>query len=633
MLRFRYLLERTLIRGTLYRLGLAILVILGVSVVGGLVVELVAPGDFPYWFDGIWWAFLRLTDPGYLGDDEGAAKRIIATVITVLGYVLFMGALIAIMTQWLDETLARLERGETPLDLDEHLLVVGWGERTAGLVEEFLLSRRRVQKFLARREGAKRVKVVLMVEDLDADMHQAVADRMGEAWDPHSVVLRAGSRLRLDHLERVAFGRAAAIVLPGNHHGTIGSADVATVKTLMSIASHPGLRSDDEPPRIVAELTDRRMAALADFAYPGQLDVVPTDRFLGRILAQNLLHPGLSEAYNDLLSHGFGAAVFARRYPELYGTTLDAAAACFAQAAVIGVVRGDRGDAPALLGPCPGYRLEPGDHIVLVARDLDHTEPGPPRAVVDAVEPELVPPPPGALRVLCLGWSDMLPAVAHELRAHKGTQIEFTVMSTLPVDQREEALLERAPLAKNARFTHLVGDVTQPDHVRRLDPGAFDRVMVLGSTQTETVEDTDARTIVAMLTARKVFGPRSAPMLVELLEAGNEALVPGSEVDVVVRPRVVSSLLAHVTLRAALLPVYKTLLAAGGPSLMLRPGTAYGLQGPTAYRAARDTVARRGHILMGVHDADDLRLLPAPSQTFDLDRDSLLVLAPSTPAQ
>ena len=632
MTRLRYLLERALVRGTWYRLGLIALVIVAVSLFGGLAVELVAPADFPNWFDGVWWAFLRLTDPGYLGDDEGAVKRIIAVVITVLGYVLFMGALIAIMTQWLDETLAWLERGETPIALEEHLLIVGWGERTASLVEEFLRSRKRVQHFLARREGRRSIRVVLMVEEVDADLHASVAARMGEVWDAHAVLLRAGSRLRLDHLERVNFTQAAAIILPGNHEGVIGSADVATIKTLMSIASHRALRSDEQPPRIVAELTDRRMAELANFAYPGQLDVVPTDRFLGRILAQNLLHPGLSEVYSDLLDYGFGAAIFARRYPDLTGQTLDQAAARFAQAAVIGIVRGEGAQQVALLGPCVGMPLEEGDHVVLVADDLDHTEPGPPRTVIPAVEPVVVPAVDTEMRVLCLGWSDELPAVAHELRAHETTSMVFTVLSSVPIERRTAAIADRAPKATNARFEHVVGDITQPNHVRQLDLANYDRVLVLGSTQTETVEETDARTIVAWLTARNLLGDAPTPVLVELLDTGNEALVTGAYVDVVVRPRVVSALLAHVTMRGQLLSVYKTLLSAGGPSLMLRRGSAYGLSGRVSYSEARDAAAQQGHILMGVHD-NDLRLLPDPDRAFDFDRDSLLVLAPNSKSQ
>ena len=41
-----------------------------VALLGGLLMRLLAP-DFDEVGESIWWAFLRLTDPGYLGDDEG----------------------------------------------------------------------------------------------------------------------------------------------------------------------------------------------------------------------------------------------------------------------------------------------------------------------------------------------------------------------------------------------------------------------------------------------------------------------------------------------------------------------------------------------------------------------------------
>ena len=49
---------------------------------GGLLAWLLT-GQFPNAFDGVWWSFLRLTDPGYLGDDEGAVLRVQSTIITV----------------------------------------------------------------------------------------------------------------------------------------------------------------------------------------------------------------------------------------------------------------------------------------------------------------------------------------------------------------------------------------------------------------------------------------------------------------------------------------------------------------------------------------------------------------------
>ena len=102
--RLRFALERLVLRGLQYRLLLAAAVVAAVALVAGGLVALLDPG-FSELSEAVWWAFLRLTDPGYTGDDEGLARRFVATVVTVLGYVLFLGLLIASLTQWLDDTI------------------------------------------------------------------------------------------------------------------------------------------------------------------------------------------------------------------------------------------------------------------------------------------------------------------------------------------------------------------------------------------------------------------------------------------------------------------------------------------------------------------------------------------------
>ena len=47
-------------------------IVLVVAVAAGLLLSLVEGAMEPD--DAIWWAFLRLTDPGYLGDDEAAVE-------------------------------------------------------------------------------------------------------------------------------------------------------------------------------------------------------------------------------------------------------------------------------------------------------------------------------------------------------------------------------------------------------------------------------------------------------------------------------------------------------------------------------------------------------------------------------
>ena len=205
-------LEQILVRGPLWRFAVILGLVALVALVAGLLVHTVAPG-FESGEDAVWWAFLRLTDPGYLGDDTGVAKASVSTVITILGSVLFTGALIAILVQWLDDTLERLQMGLTPVTLDAHFVVAGWNSRTPTIVEEIMVSRGRVERFL-RKRGARHLRVALLVEQVDTIRREEIRLQLGEHWDARQIIVRNGSSLDLDDLERVDFVHAGAILIP-----------------------------------------------------------------------------------------------------------------------------------------------------------------------------------------------------------------------------------------------------------------------------------------------------------------------------------------------------------------------------------------------------------------------------------
>ncbi len=99
--RIKFIVERQLVKGGA---GFQLLVvgcfIALISLIGGLLVVLPPQaGEFESAGHAIWWAFLRLTDPGYLGDDVGTWQRIVSTLLTIMGYVVFMGTLVAILTR------------------------------------------------------------------------------------------------------------------------------------------------------------------------------------------------------------------------------------------------------------------------------------------------------------------------------------------------------------------------------------------------------------------------------------------------------------------------------------------------------------------------------------------------------
>ena len=111
-------------------------VILVLSVGGGVFVHLTNPESYSNTLEAIWWAFLRLTDPGYLGDDKGLFPRLISTFLTIAGYVVFLGALVALMTNWLDRSLSFLASGRSPIFEEGHVLIIGWNDRIHALIEE-----------------------------------------------------------------------------------------------------------------------------------------------------------------------------------------------------------------------------------------------------------------------------------------------------------------------------------------------------------------------------------------------------------------------------------------------------------------------------------------------------------------
>ena len=176
--RMTFHLERLILRGAHYRL-LLIAAIIGLVSAGAGIFVFRSTTTFSSFSEAIWWAFLRLTDPGYLGDDKGLVLGTASTIVTVLGYVLFMGSLIAIMTQWLNETMRTLEKGLTPIAQNNHVLILGWTNRTPTIVHELVLSEGRVKRFL-RRHGARKLHIVILLEEVTTERRYELRDYLGE---------------------------------------------------------------------------------------------------------------------------------------------------------------------------------------------------------------------------------------------------------------------------------------------------------------------------------------------------------------------------------------------------------------------------------------------------------------------
>ena len=632
-LKFRV--ERLLLLGVHFHL-LFIASLVGLVAVGGglLVQETDAPFDDRE--TAIWWAFLRLTDPGYLGDDEGLARRVISTVVTVFGYVLFMGSLIAIMTQWLNQTIRNFERGLTPIVRRNHILILGWTNRTSEIVSELMRAEGRVRRFLQLR-GARGLHVVILSEDVSLERTMELRRALGSLWNPKKITFRSGIPLRIEHLERVDFKNASAIILPGADfaYGSANESDMRIVKTLLSISNQPG--SGDETkvlPLLVTEIFDSDKVVMANRAYRGVLEILASDVFIARCVAQNVRHPGLSHVFHEILSHGVGNEVYVRMCEEFTGFCFGDLSGAYPKAILLGIVRPQGEAFCPMLNPPGDLILESEDRLVFLAEEYEDCEPLK-NYQLERVSHKLQEVPyvreKGKRRILILGWNHKAADLLKEFGRQIDEQFEVAVLSIVPLAQREAEIEQKGIDLRRIVVTHREGETTSLSHLREMDPEEYDNVVILGSDWVGTQEESDARTIVVHLVLRNVLeGSMYEPkILVDLLDSDNIALFEDCDTEVLVTPMIASHVLAQVALRRELNVVYEELFAAGGAEICFRRVSDYGIAGQNvSFGQIVEMSAGRGEIALGVRlQNDGIVLNPAHDEPYMLgESDDLIVL-------
>jgi hypothetical protein len=650
--RVTFVFERLLVRGAHWRILVIAFAIALISLVGGILVypdPAPRPDPFDNVGEAIWWAFLRLTDPGYLGDDQGTWRRIVSTALTIIGYVIFLGALIAVMTQWLNAVMRNLERGLTPIVENGHLLILGWTDRTPTIVRELLVSEGRVRRFL-RRHQTKNLRIVILADEVGPQYIQELRDSLGPLWDGRRIILRSGSPLRVQHLERTDFLHASVIVIPGaDFAGAIGvgdaseTADTAAIKILLSIANEAAARHVDELPQVVAEIADARKAVIAQRVYPGSVEIVASDLFISRLITQNVRNRGLSHLTAELFAHGPGNEIYVREHPELAGSTAGTLPSRFRRAIVVGVVRPDGHRYRPMLSPPADLVLEPGDKLVLVARHYDDTDPS---AAPESERSPAVPPVPGApprqtpprhpRRILVLGWSHRVPALVAGFGAYEREDFELDIVSAVPALERERELAKYGPGPARVQVRQIVGDYTVPSDLAAVEPAAYDHIVLLGSSWLPGREESDARTVLGYLLLREQLGNGARPhVLAELMDPGNLALFREQPVEVFVTPQIVSRILAQVALRPELGPVFDELFGPSGCAVTFQEASELGVAGrDVGFEDIQLAAGARGAVALGIRIARDatqptggLRLNPSRDKRWTLEPgDQVIIL-------
>ncbi|MDF0749425.1 ion channel DMI1 [Marinobacter sp. 71-i] len=640
--RVKFIVERQLVKGAGFQL-LVVGVFIGmISLVGGL---LVIPFGAPFEDvgDAIWWAFLRLTDPGYLGDDVGNWQRLVSTILTISGYVVFMGTLVAILTRWLIAKMTDLERGLTPVTLRNHIVVLGWTSQTLPLLGELLGSSGRMRRFLEKHD-TNRLRLVVLSETASAAQVHELRNEPGIGRKARQIILRSGAAIQPDALQRVACLDASAVIVPSAAHeaGSLVTSDVETVKALLSIAAQA--RHLGAPlPFVVAEIQDVRKHPVIERAYPGEMEVVAGDATISRLMVQNILHPGLSEIYNELLTAGEGCETYIRGGDSLAGHTLAELASQRPRVIVLGILK-PAGKGWNIQMPAPSDTLIAAeDRVVMLARDYAETEPDPKAPalpVINRGQPVSRPVVASGQvhRVLVLGWNRRVPSLISEFSSYSQLRFEVDIVSVVSARERQQEIDRYLGEQRDVICRHVEADYMVEGELRRVAPLNYDSIMLLSSDRLASGEEADARAMVGYLQLEDLLseGGRRPQLIMELSDPDNRHLLAGHQSEMIISPMIVSHVLAQVALRRELRVVLDELFTVGGAEIQFRPPHDYPLPASTDFQLLEKVVAESGEVALGIwrNQPDErghhVKLSPPRSEYLDLQAGDRLVVLCST---
>lgn len=628
--RLHFAVERLLAGGPFGQLLVAWGIVGAFAVIGGLLVFWLSDSSGNIG-EELWWSFLRLSDPGYLGDDEGILRRLVSTILTVAGYVLFMGTLVAIMTQWLFRHMRQFELGQTPVSFRQHTVLLGWSSRTLPVLNEL------VSAAIPQQEVNR---LAVLAEDITAGPTAELQAQAIPRRQKGRIVLRSGSLLNPEHLRRVGVADARTIVVPsrGNSAEQRLSADAEVIKVLLSLqAELTKLGRNQTPPRVVAELQDARMVPIALHTYRGALQLIASDLIIARILLRNVLYPSLAGVASALLIDETQPLFMPQAAGALVGRTWQYVQHAAAAATPCGVIRkhaNKAGQTTTYLAPEASFVLQAGDEVLYLATTAADMQKLQRVAgnnnVPTTAEIMLVPPPPTVRKVLIFGWSNKALALLNEMVLASETQFTIVNVSTAPVTERQQLFSEyQSNPATQHDIQWLQADYTAAAVMRQLQPEHYDSVIFFSSDRITSGEEADARSIVAFMMLDYLLSDiaeaERPQQMVELHDPSNAHYVLQQH-EVLVSSVVISHVLAQVAVYPQLRAVYEELLSASGARLAVRYLPAQ-WQRKVSVRELRAIAVSENAVFIGYRDAAGIVLNPSLERTITVTQNtSLLVL-------
>jgi voltage-gated potassium channel len=234
--------------------------------------------------DALWWAIVTVTTVGF-GDiaPSSLGGRVIGVVLMFFG-IGVLGMFTATVAGVFVEQRLRKERGMGSYDLEGHIILCEWNDRTQEILKDLRAD--------PRGAGAP----IVLLADIET---KPVADEQ---------LFFVRGKLTEEALKRAGIGRAATVVMVGDRSLNHGARDAKAVLSVLTVESlNPAVHS-------IVELASEENVPHCERA--GADEIIVGAEFSSRVISTAALDHGISTVLRELLSAQVGHDLITVPVPE-----------------------------------------------------------------------------------------------------------------------------------------------------------------------------------------------------------------------------------------------------------------------------------------------------------------------------
>lgn len=614
--KFRYWFDGIMAKGTIALIGLLfVITIVFIAIVSGIVAifDIRPAGEKTYGFaEAMWGSLMRTLDSGTMGGDTGTGFRIAMLIITI-GGVIVVASLIGVISGAFDSKVEELRKGKSRVLETEHTLILGWSSKVFPIISELVIAN----------ESRKNPRIVVLADMDKVEMDDQIRAQLGSTGKT-KIICRSGDPMNLADLELASPHSARSVIVLSPEDSD--DPDSVVIKTTLALTNNP--RRKDDKFHIVGEIQDANNLEAARLVGKDEAHWVLAGDLISRITVQSTRQSGLSVVYSELLDFD-GDEVYFTTQPALTGKTYFETQSAFADAAVMGIVKGG----VVHINPAADTVIADGDRLIVIAEDDDKISLGAAgTANVDAIasftelqaEPE---------QTLVLGYNLGVHAMIRELAEYVAPGSSLTVVADMDAPHFESTV--------DFPVEFLRADTTSRAILEGLDPASFEHIIVLPYKETLEPQRADAKTLITLLHLREI-GDRSGVdlnVVSEMLDDRNRELAEVTRADdFIVSDKLISLMLSQVSENKQLTDVFDTLFSSEGSEIYLRPAELYIKPGESVdFYTVLEAARRRGETAIGyrinefAHSSDrgyGVSVNPVKSETITFTPgDKVVVLA------